>query len=686
MQHSHLVQAQLKDRLHADKLMLAILLAHLPVLMFVAPIGYGTMSFAIVSSIILGVITGLGYVLLKGTRFFGAMAGAVLMLMSAILIQTQLGRIEMHFHIFIALAILLIYRDWLTILVPAGVIAVHHLVLTGLQLNQVSVGDMPLVVFNYGCGWDIAFLHALFVVLESSVLLYFSYMMRKERDESLIAASTILQISETGNYAIRVDNAYQDDTNIALNRLLAQVQGGMNEASLVIQKIAQGDFSARMSGQYQGDIEQLKQGVNASAQSISFMIDELSKVMLALDSGNLSVQMDQKVPSSFRHLVDTAMRNMSAIVKDINDVMAQMSEGHFERRVSTDAKGELLVMKSSVNDAMDRLSTSIHGISTMILSLAEGDLTKECTGAFRGQFNETKTALNSSVSRLREVVSSATLASMTVTDAVSQITQGSMNLASRVQEQASALEETNATMQHIAEAVTANTTNARTVADLAGQVQTQASAGADVMQQTIAAMQSIRESSHKISDIVTLIDGIAFQTNLLALNAAVEAARAGEHGRGFAVVAGEVRALAQKSAAAAKDIKDLITDSVARIEAGTQLADKSGEMLGGITGSIEKVTSMIHAIAQASSEQANGIHQVHHSMNSIDAVTQENAALVEQTTSAADSMRMEAVRLQENMRFFKTNGATNQGRSMAHTTPSHIKNPSLGLPAPKKSR
>jgi methyl-accepting chemotaxis protein len=208
-------------------------------------------------------------------------------------------------------------------------------------------------------------------------------------------------------------------------------------------------------------------------------------------------------------------------------------------------------------------------------------------------------------------------------------------------------------------AVQANTANARKVADLAHQVQHQSVEGANVMHQTIGAMQSIRESSHKIADIVSLIDGIAFQTNLLALNAAVEAARAGEHGRGFAVVASEVRALAQKSAAAAKDIKTLIEDSVARVENGTHLAEKSGHMLGGITQAVEQVAGMIEEIANANAEQSQGIGQVHTAIAQIDAVTQQNAALVEETTAAAESLSTEANHLRQNMSFFNTGTVSN---------------------------
>jgi methyl-accepting chemotaxis protein len=209
------------------------------------------------------------------------------------------------------------------------------------------------------------------------------------------------------------------------------------------------------------------------------------------------------------------------------------------------------------------------------------------------------------------------------------------------------MDQMNSTIQH-------NTANTQHASDIAKGVQVKAQQGSKVMSQTIQAMQSIQESSHKIADIVSLIDGIAFQTNLLALNAAVEAARAGEHGRGFAVVAGEVRALAQKSADAAKDIKKLITESVGRIDQGTKLADESGSVLKEITGSIDEVTNMIAQVAKATEEQAAGIHQVHQAITNIDRVTQQNAALVEQTAAASESMRDQANNLSREMGFFKT--------------------------------
>jgi methyl-accepting chemotaxis protein len=244
-------------------------------------------------------------------------------------------------------------------------------------------------------------------------------------------------------------------------------------------------------------------------------------------------------------------------------------------------------------------------------------------------------------------------------------------------------------MHEMTSAVQANTENASKVAELAHQVQGQSNDGVQVMQQTIEAMKSIQQASNKIADIVSIIDSIAFQTNLLALNAAVEAARAGEHGRGFAVVASEVRALAGKSADAAKDIKGLIEDSVQRIDAGTKLADKSGEMLSTISESVKEVANMIEAISSASKEQTTGISQVHLAIADIDRVTQENAALVEETTAAAESLNHEANELRQNMSFFKT-GQSNHSMARMPSAPVAKAAPSRrqatqALPSPKAS-
>lgn len=345
------------------------------------------------------------------------------------------------------------------------------------------------------------------------------------------------------------------------------------------------------------------------------------------------------------------------LLENVGATVERAQKGYLSDRIDlSEVDGVAKDLSRSINDLMDSIEGAMSDVIRVTTGMAEGDLTQTIENDFEGELGQLTHAINSSISRLDGIVSVAIEAANVVDSAANEVSQGSNDLSERVQQQAAALEETSATMDEMNSAIQNNTQNANQAANLAQDVQTKATQGSGVMQQTIEAMNSIQASSHKIADIVTLIDGIAFQTNLLALNAAVEAARAGDHGRGFAVVAGEVRALAQKSAEAAKDIKKLIDESVGRIDHGTKLASESGDMLKAITGSVNEVTSMINEIAKASAEQAAGIHQVHDAITSIDQVTQQNAALVEETTAASESMSEQARNLSEDMAFFKTTG------------------------------
>jgi methyl-accepting chemotaxis protein len=443
----------------------------------------------------------------------------------------------------------------------------------------------------------------------------------------------------------------------SVNRLLKQLDTGISEANRVVEAAANGDFSQRMNSQYVGDLNKLKLGVNSSIENMSNAMMEVLQALDAMSVGRFDVLIDLNASGAYGdmlHKVSLVMKTLDAVIRDINATMGSMSQGDFAARVNADTYGELLVMKNSVNRSMEGLSIAIDDITRVITAQANGDLTQASTADLAGQLKALQNAINTSSEKLTSVVSQAMSVSDIVSQTASQVHNDANHLSDRIQRQAASLEQTSASMNEMSEAVQANTANARQVADLVLQVQNRSVSGAGVMQQTIDAMQSIRESSHKISDIVTLIDGIAFQTNLLALNAAVEAARAGEHGRGFAVVAGEVRALAQKSADAAKDIKTLIDDSVSRIANGTHLAEKSGEVLTEITQAIKEVTGMVESIAHASHEQSQGIAQVHKAIAEIDSVTQQNAALVEETTSAAENLNHEANNLRHNMGFFTT--------------------------------
>jgi len=258
--------------------------------------------------------------------------------------------------------------------------------------------------------------------------------------------------------------------------------------------------------------------------------------------------------------------------------------------------------------------------------------------------------------RLTGIVGEVQHGSQAVSSAAQQIAKGNDDLSQRTQEQASSLEETAASMEQMTSTVKQNAENAGYANQLASGAREQAERGGEVAAQAVAAMGEIDASSRKIADIVGLIDEIAFQTNLLSLNAAVEAARAGEQGRGFAVVASEVRSLSQRSAAAAKEIKGLINESVQRVQAGSVLVDQSGAALAGIVDSVKKVTDIVAEIAAASQEQSAGIDQVNRAVMQMDEVTQQNAALVEEAAAAARAMQEQADELRRQVAFFHLDG------------------------------
>lgn len=469
-------------------------------------------------------------------------------------------------------------------------------------------------------------------------------------------------VQQKGDFSARVKVSKMDEVGIAasaFNELLENMAKAITDANRVVGAIAQSDFSQRVNAQYVGDLDKLKQGVNASADQVDFMMKELAKVMQAMYNGQFNAKMDERVPRAFSDQVENALGSINQVIVEINNVMHYMNEGKFQHRVNTEARGELATLKQNINSSMSALQAAIEDITRVVVAQSEGDLTQNITNEYHGDLRMLTEAVNTSAAKLTDVVSKAIVASDIVHSAADEVSKGALDLSQRVQEQAAALEETSATMDEMNSAVQNNTDNAKQATHVAESVQKQAKQGSQVMQQTIEAMNSIQESSHKISEIVSLIDGIAFQTNLLALNAAVEAARAGDHGRGFAVVAGEVRALAQKSAEAAKNISALIGESVSRIDQGTKLASESGEMLNAITGSVEEVTQMISQIARASAEQAEGVNQVHQAIADIDQVTQQNAALVEETSAASESMSEQAANLSQDMAFFNT-GNTNK--------------------------
>jgi methyl-accepting chemotaxis protein len=295
-----------------------------------------------------------------------------------------------------------------------------------------------------------------------------------------------------------------------------------------------------------------------------------------------------------------------------------------------------------MNQLMETSSVGLNEVVRVLGALAKGDLTEKITNEYRGTFGQLKDYSNRTVDQLTAIVHQIKDATDAINTAAKEISQGNTDLSSRTEEQASSLEETASSMEELTSTVKQNADNARQANQLAVGASDVAVKGGEVVRQVVDTMNGISESSKKIADIIGVIDGIAFQTNILALNAAVEAARAGEQGRGFAVVATEVRNLAQRSAAAAKEIKALISDSVDKVGAGSALVDKAGKTMEEIVASVKRVTDIMAEITAASQEQSSGIEQVGQAITQMDEVTQQNAALVEQAAAAAESLEEQA--------------------------------------------
>ena len=298
-------------------------------------------------------------------------------------------------------------------------------------------------------------------------------------------------------------------------------------------------------------------------------------------------------------------------------------------------------------------------------AVASGDLTSRIEANSTNETGRLLQALRTMNDNLVDLVGKVRMGTDQITTASGEIASGNSDLSQRTEEQASSLEETASSMEELTSTVKQNADNARQANQLAAGASEVAMKGGAVVGQVVQTMSSINESSKKIVDIISVIDGIAFQTNILALNAAVEAARAGEQGRGFAVVATEVRTLAQRSAAAAKEIKELISDSVAKVEDGTRLVDEAGATMDEIVSAVKRVTDIMSEISAASQEQSSGIEQVNQAVTQMDEVTQQNAALVEEAAAAAESMQEQAQALTQAISTFKLSGG--------HSTPAIVK-------------
>ena len=378
-----------------------------------------------------------------------------------------------------------------------------------------------------------------------------------------------------------------------------------------------------------------------------------------------------------------------AVEKEVSHLVESAAAGDFSTRIAVESKeGFFLKLAEGLNQLVNTADKGLNDVARVLGAISKGDLTEKINAEYSGTFGDLKNYCNETTENLTSMLSDIRNAVETIFTASTEIAQGNADLSSRTEQQAANLEETASSMEELTSTVKLNADNAKQANLLAEKASGVATDGGSLIQQVVVTMDDINQSAKKISDIIGVIDGIAFQTNILALNAAVEAARAGDQGRGFAVVASEVRTLAQRSANAAKDIKSLISDSVQKIESGNSLVNKSGETMKEIVNSIKRVNDIMSEIAAASNEQSTGIEEVSTAVSQMDEMTQQNAALVEEAAAAAESLQSQADQLNRSVGQFRLS-AESESVNSVRAAPRISHSSSVNVPAkqsaPKKT-
>ena len=449
----------------------------------------------------------------------------------------------------------------------------------------------------------------------------------------------------------------------AMKRMQDSLGGLVDEIRQMVHAAEKGNLGKRidLAGK-QGFGKEIAGALNQLMVVTDTSLQDVSRVASALAAGDLSQKVDAVYPGAFGQTANAVNATVSALVQVVDEVRSIVdaaARGDFTQQVDTARKqGYPKTLIDLLNSLSTTAEQALSDISSVSQALAEGDLTRKINRHYPGLFGQTAEGLNTTVAKLQELIGNVVGAVDTISTAAKEISAGNSDLSVRTEEQASSLEETAASIEEFTATAQQNTDSAKQANHLGQAASEIALRGGEIVNASAATMLEIRDSSRKIGDIISVIEGIAFQTNILALNAAVEAARAGEQGKGFAVVATEVRALSHRTAQAAKEITVLIRDSAGKVEHGTAQAEQAGQSMTEITAAIASLSTIVASISAASVEQTIGIEQVNKAIAQMDEVTQQNAALVEEAAAAAESLEEQAHQLKRQVAAFKLEHGT----------------------------
>ena len=466
----------------------------------------------------------------------------------------------------------------------------------------------------------------------------------------------------------------------------------LNMAAQYVSDISKGQIPAKITDHYNGDFNTIKDNLNQCIDAVNALVADADMLAHAAVEGRLSSRADtHQHNGDFRKVIEGLNGTLDAVVKPLtvtSEYLDDIAKGHIPAPITEHYPGDYSLIINNLNTSIDAVNALVADTVALAEAAREGRITVRADlNKHNGDFRKIIEGVNNTLDMIVEPIIAVTEAVETITTAANEISSGNADLSARTEQQASSLEQTAASMEELASTVKQNAENAKQANQLALTASGVAVKGGEVVNEVVATMSAINESAKKIEDIISVIDGIAFQTNILALNAAVEAARAGEQGRGFAVVAGEVRNLAQRSASAAKEIKELITDSVNKTTEGTKLVENAGNTMEEVVSSVQRVADIISEISAASTEQTTGIDQVNQAVTSMDETTQQNAALVEEAAAAAESLVDQANELAGVISQFKLEGhhGGQQFKNVAQKRPAHAHVAPAAQPAKKFS-